>query len=459
MLRHHSTRLSFRCGMVMLLIAASGGSSYGQEQPPWMRNYTSPKPPVRVAGKQANSQTARPQTPVAMPSQPTTKQPSNPRPANARIASRPNGQGEVAFMTSESAARNAVRPTSNFVEYEEVNAPYPTSMREDGSSPCGCANGGCNCGGCDLGAPYDIGCGCEPCGHPCCGDACGMGCGCGDGCVQSSCMGGCRERGCVPLCLYVPPITDATIFAGVQGFKGPLDWNRDRGNFGFHEGFNLGGKMCWLPIDGLGFQAGYQAMQNQLSGDGQANTSESHHQHFLTAGLFRRACAGLQGGLVYDWMRDERVQAADFSQIRGEVGIVNPRGHEIGFTFGVHIDDSQLLNQRSYQSTDWYLVYYRMKCDCSGEVRAFAGFDDGDRGVVGTDFLVALNPRWSLQGGFTYYIPSEDNQGEGAEQEGWNIGLNLVWNYGCRAKSSINSPYRPLFNVADNGTMFIDDRP
>jgi hypothetical protein len=263
----------------------------------------------------------------------------------------------------------------------------------------------------------------------------------------------------VPLCLWVPPLKELTVFGGVQGFKGPLDWNRDRGNFGFHEGINVGGCMAWLPVPGLGYQLGYRATQSQLHGDDSEDSSEGHTQHFVTGGLFHRACVGLQGGVVYDWMRDERVESADFSQVRGELGLVNPRGHEFGFTFGVHLDESELQNEEVYQSTDWYLLYYRIKCQCAGEVRAFGGFDDADRGIVGTDFLMAINNRWSLQGGFTYYIPDDNNAGEGAEEEGWNIGLSLVWNYGCLAKSSVKSMYRPMFNVADNGSMFVDDRP
>ena len=427
----------------------------------WQRNHASPKPPVRVAGKNqtakqpAKQATAKPQAAAPLASQV--------REGSARQMAASEGRADVAFMTSESAARRAVKPASVYEEMEYVNEspPYPTAMY--GSSPCNCEGGGCVDGGCELGSPYEFGSGDEPCG--CC-DACGIegGCGCGDciqpGCTQpGGCLGGCAERGCVPLCLYVPPVKEVTVFGGVQAFKGPLDWSRDRGNFGFQEGINVGGYMGWLPVPGLGYQLGYRATQSQLQGDSVSNTSEGHTQQFVTAGLFRRAAVGLQGGLVYDWLRDERVESADFSQIRGEVGLVNPRGHEVGFTFGIHLDDSELLNGRTYQSTDWYLLYYRVKCQCAGEIRAFGGFDDADRGVLGSDFLVALNSRWSLQGGFTYYIANDTNAGAGAQEEGWNIGLSLVWNYGGRAKTSIKGMYRPMFNVADNGTMFIDDRP
>lgn len=449
---HQSARASVIWGAsALMLLAFSCSSSLGQQQlSAWQRNHGSPKPPASVAGKKVATHGATAQA-VGQPQLPR-------REGSARQARSPQSLAEMAFTSSEAAGRHAVKPVSARGNIEYVNAPPPEPMLIQGSAPCGCDNGGCA-----MGCPYEIGCGCEPCG---CGDACGMGCGCGDccsqpGCTQpGGCLGGCAERGCVPLMLYVPPIREFTLFGGVQGFKGPLDFDRDRGNFGFHEGFNIGGNMCWLPLDGLGYQLGYRGTQNQLHGDFESGSSEGHNQNFATAGLFRRTCAGFQGGLVYDWMRDERVQSADFSQIRGEVGLVNPRGHEVGFTFGVHLDDTFInASERFYQSTDWYLLYYRVKCDCAGEIRAFGGFDDGDRGVIGSDFLVALNNRWSLNGGFTYYIPGNNDQGEAATEEGWNIGLSLVWNYGCRAKSSVKSMYRPLFNVADNGSMFVDDRP
>lgn len=41
---------------------------------------------------------------------------------------------------------------------------------------------------------------------------------------------------------YRGMLRDLTVFGGVHGFKGPLDQGRN-GNFGFHEGVNLGGPL------------------------------------------------------------------------------------------------------------------------------------------------------------------------------------------------------------------------
>ena len=62
------------------------------------------------------------------------------------------------------------------------------------------------------------------------------------------------------------------------------------------------------------------------------------------------------------------------------------------------------------------------------------------------------------QTGFTYLIPAEHAGQEGASQEAWNISTALVWHWDCRARTSHSNCYRPLFNVADNGYLIIDER-
>jgi hypothetical protein len=94
-----------------------------------------------------------------------------------------------------------------------------------------------------------------------------------------------------------------------------------------------------------------------------------------------------------------------------------------------------------------------------GEGRVFAGATDDADGIVGADFALPLTDCWSLQPRFTYLMPEEGGGSIGARQEAWNIGINLVWHWKNQARSCHQSPYRPLFNVADNGSMIIDDRP
>ena len=66
-----------------------------------------------------------------------------------------------------------------------------------------------------------------------------------------------------------------------------------------------------------------------------------------------------------------------------------------------------------------------------------------------------------MEGTFTYLIPGQtrsvDVTGTGVTTNfspaAWNVGLNLVWYPAGRSRRGLASPYRPLFEVADNGSM------
>jgi hypothetical protein len=72
--------------------------------------------------------------------------------------------------------------------------------------------------------------------------------------------------------------------------------------------------------------------------------------------------------------------------------------------------------------------------------------------------LLPVHDRWSVQTGFTYLIPDAKNGEDGASEEAWNINLAMVWHWGCAARNSHENPYRPLFNVANNGHLIVDSR-
>ncbi len=329
----------------------------------------------------------------------------------------------------------------------------------------GCGDGcGMTCG--------DGVCGCEPdCG---CGGTCEPGCGCEPdcGCASGQCGGSggfCRiglgdPEATHTVCIDIPKVHELTLFAGVQGFKGPYDRDRDSGNFGFHDGLNAGFKVPWTDV---GYQLGYQVVHSQLNGDKDTNISDPHTQQFATAGLFRRTRNGLQGGVVWDMLRDERWGAVDFHQLRTELSFMDRGCHEFGFAGAFHLSEYEtrqaVVDDQTFttlwQATDQYLLFYRLHGKRGGEGRFFGGFNDDGDGIIGADVLMPIHNRWSIQTGFTYLIPEADAGTEGASQEAWNIGLGLVWHWGCRgARQSYCSPYRPLFNVADNGSLIIDDR-
>ena len=67
----------------------------------------------------------------------------------------------------------------------------------------------------------------------------------------------------------------------------------------------------------------------------------------------------------------------------------------------------------------------------------------------------------ALEGTFAYLMPGESKQVSIKTPAitgtftpmAWNLGINLVYYPRGRSRRSLASPYRPLFDVADNGTM------
>jgi hypothetical protein len=263
---------------------------------------------------------------------------------------------------------------------------------------------------------------------------------------------------CFPVCL--PRFKDLSLWAGVQGFKGPRDYLNGRtgeSNFGFHEGVNIGGRapLVGLVFPQISYQLGYQAVQSQL--DGTLLSGDDRSQQFVTAGLFRRVRTGLQFGCVWDLQRDDLIQEEDFQQLRYEIGLKGPEGREIGF-WGASSTNSKVVGGIEYEAVDQYCGFVRWHFRDGGSARIWGG-GTGDRdGILGADFLAPLSTRWSIQGGFNYLIPDAIEGPSGASQESWNVGLGLVWHLGCVAKNTRNNPYAPLFPVADNGWMFINQR-
>jgi len=298
------------------------------------------------------------------------------------------------------------------------------------------------------------GCGLEPscaCGDPDCGD---VGCG--------ACVGRPGpDYWCFPICL--PRFKELNVWGGVHGFKGPRDSDDFNGpndnNFGFQEGVNIGGRapLVGLIFPQLSYQLGYQSVQSQLSGTS-AGSTEDRLQQFVTGGLFRRVPAGLQFGAVWDYMRDDLMEEENFQQMRYEISLKSQGGREIGFWGATHTDSS-FVGAHEFQTVDQYCGFFRCHFRDAGELRFWGGGTNDNEGIFGADAYVPFSPRWSLQTGFNYLIPEPDPGPDGAREESWNVGINLVWHYGMTAKKSRTNPHRPLFSTADNGWMFIDARP
>jgi hypothetical protein len=433
--------------------------------------------PAKVAQNQSpssrNVQFNRPATP-----QPPAHQR---RPTQAKSVSRANDDVSdtmwdavtVAFQSEPTnnskasksdASESLPAPSSSRVEMQQPVMRHIDSPNYiEPYSPYGsCGPDGC-CG--DDAAMWDGGC-CQPaCGAPCgCGEPCGCdpGCGCEPGCGCDNCnrkdlfcIGPGDDDSCHTVRLRWPKWQEVMIFAGAQGFKGPYDQARDSGNFGFNEGFNIGAK---VPYCALGYQFGYRGVQSQLNGDKDTGASDAVIQHFVTVGVFHRQAEGLQFGVVWDGLSDERGDSQQFHQVRSEISVINCQ-HEFGLT-GVFSNSDHSLNNTqqvgSFEPSDQYLLFYRLHGCKGGEGRIFAGFNDDSDGIIGSDMFLPLSDRFSVQSGFTYLIPSEDDGTAGATQEAWNVGVGLVWHWDRQARKCFNNCYRPMFNVADNGTMIID---
>lgn len=360
---------------------------------------------------------------------------------------------------------------------EELDRPDPASSSspvtddyEDGGIeiPCaGCgmysSSGGCGC---------EVGCGVA---DVCCGD-CEPDCGCAEpvcGIAEPTCGSAPTECGscvglpgpdywCFPVCL--PRFKDLTVWGGVQGFRGPRDFyapasavpgSRSDSNFGFHEGINFSGRAPFIGLlfPQLSYQLGYQAAQSRLSGT--VVDSNDRSQQFVTAGFFRRVQTGLQFGVVWDMMRDDLYVEDDLHQIRSEISLKSPEGREIGFWTANSTNSIDVLGI-TYQAVDQYAFFYRCNFGKSSNGRIWVGGTNDSETILGAEFNAPINDRWSVQTGFNYLIPEQSAGLAGVSEESWNIGINVVWHLGRTAQTCYQSPYRPLFPVADNGWMFVD---
>jgi hypothetical protein len=300
-----------------------------------------------------------------------------------------------------------------------------------------------------------------------------------DGAMESSCDGGCSVGGppcgacgevwcgpgpgylpCRPLLGYV--VGHLSIFAGVQGFKGPPDLGRN-GNFGFHEGVNFGAPLGgpW----GTGYQIGFQAVQSNLSGDQTTGIvrNTDRDQIFLTAGLFRRAmCRGLQWGVAFDSLHDRYHGTADLEQIRAELSFVFDGTREIGFWGAFGLGGDEYLYEQQQRLTmevdplDIYAFFYRRHFCEGGQGRLWAGVSGQGEAVLGADVGLPLGTSWALEGNFTYLVPKEGTGLGAQEKESWGMALQLVWYPGRDARCARQDPFHPLMSVADNSVFLID---
>ncbi len=306
-----------------------------------------------------------------------------------------------------------------------------------GSEPsCGCNSGHCSSCGCASGS-----CGCNNCCCPLCGLLCDW--------WQDD-----WDR-------------DLTVSAGVQSFKSPVDAQNNplAGHFGYYTGANWGTPI-WDAI-GLGGQIGVNFFESDLTNE-ESEQNEHRDQVFFTGGLFHRAVGdcGVQGGVVYDYLYDSHipaVQHATLAQVRGDLSYVY-QSRDFGFDFATSAKTYTATEafdgftvSDMYRPVDTYTLHYGHRLCGGTEFRVYGGYANGLGGLVGADFDVPVADHLSLNTNFMDVIPGSRPAGESQRTESWALGIALVWHPGSCTRECCGSPYRPLFNVADNGTFIVNE--
>ena len=113
------------------------------------------------------------------------------------------------------------------------------------------------------------------------------------------------------------------------------------------------------------------------------------------------------------------------------------------------------------------VTFYRLQFGDANEWKVWGGGTGEGEGIVGTLVRAPMHKSLALEGTFTYVIPGRnqvinlDGQGQAStfSPSAWNVAVNVVWYPAGRSRRSLSSPYRPLFEVADNGSMIRSIEP
>ena len=320
--------------------------------------------------------------------------------------------------------------------------------------------------------------GCDSCGTPAGAGGCAS-------CLGDSffgAQGACDGRGgCPPgtldqcwLGMLGPFLRAGEYGIGVQGFRGPLytintgdgNINIDDASFGFYGQANYGVPLCKLSCGLLSGQIGVRNVITEFNGN--PFSSDNRNQLFFTAGIFRRVDYGWQMGIVADILHEEWYTSTDLVQVRGDLAWVYGGGGTLGFRFaaGTQTDTTQGIivdaNGRPTNFTglfneviDNYRFYYQTNYAGGGYSELALGWTE-DHAVLAVDFDIPMTEHTALQTGFTYFLPGDKTQRTqfgGNANDAWNIYLGCV--YRPKGRNWYRNYDRPLFNVADNGSMVI----
>jgi hypothetical protein len=276
--------------------------------------------------------------------------------------------------------------------------------------------------------------------------------------------GACCEGG--PVCWPGIQLNHLSVFGGLQAVKNNSTRGEDA-SFGFHEGLNFGtaARNIILPPS-MGLQVGFQALQSNI--EGASFTNDDRKQYFLTAGAFRRSDHGLQGGLVYDHLWDTWNYELKAGQLRGELSIAISPLSSFGFWFADSVNEDDVTARVSgvdvaetWDTVDYYALFYRtgLFAGGRGEGQMMAGLTEDSDGIIGGKSRMPLINGWALESEFTYMVPDEPRGAGANEHESWNLGISLVWYPGSLSCGECFREHRPMFDVANNGSMILRRTP
>lgn len=250
---------------------------------------------------------------------------------------------------------------------------------------------------------------------------------------------------------------------GIQGFKGPADLGVN-GNFGFNKSVNWA--TPFWNAHGIGHQLGATIAFSDFEGNS-GPLGSKRVQYFVTTGLFRRPkCEqGFQGGAVFDYLHDDFYVNMNLMQMRAELSYLHGQ-HELGFWGAFHlnqdtstVDSIAGLTQTTWLANNQYNLFYRYNYGHGLNYRMWIGLNDYADVLFGGDCTAQFADRWSLQTSTNYLLPTSSNSGvPNNVTESFNLSINVIWNPFARKHDPCPNRYRPLFGVADNGTLMINTK-
>lgn len=264
---------------------------------------------------------------------------------------------------------------------------------------------------------------------------------------------------------------NAEYYAGFSSFRGASFVNPnvrtelvDDNSFGSYAGFNMGLPLCRLTCGVLSGQFGLRTVNTNFNGND--FSIDDRNQLFLTAGFYRRVDYGLQFGMVADFLREEWFANSDTVQLRGDLGYVWPSGTTFGFRFATNTQDDivagtfngQNFANMGVTTNENYRFYIRHDAARGGFGEVYGGWTETNQGLLGLDFDMPITERWAFEAGYTWYLddtPAVAPQVQlgGYPNSAYNAYVGI--SFRPRGRSHYHNYDRPMFDVADNGSMSI----